>query len=143
MTKTNHNDTFAALTEIAELLEGAWDDRSDHNYVVRGFMVATGTLLAHGRELGTNITEAREALKCLFTDDALASFGMSDPLAAVVNINALVDGAWNEEIPDNYIVQAFMRSTELMLEKGALNPSGMSARRYNELKSAFSAAPSL
>jgi hypothetical protein len=143
MTKTNHDDTFAALNDIAELLEGAWDKKSDDNYIVRGFMIATGTLLEHGRELGTNLAEARETLKSLFTDNTLVSFGMSDPLAAVVNINALVDGAWSELSEDNYLVQAFILSTELMLEKGALLPNGSIVRRCEDMKSTFSSAPSI
>lgn len=143
MTATQHTDTFATLTEIAELLEGAWEAKSSENYVIRAFMVATGTLLRHQGTLGNPLGQARQDLKPLFRDEVLDNFGKLDPLGAVVEINALINGTWNELSEDNYLVQAFMRSTELMLEKGALMADGTIARRYEDIKANFSQAMSI
>lgn len=143
MTATQHKDTFAALSEIAELLEGAWEARTSDNYVVRAFMVATGTLLRHEGTLRNPLGQTRQDLKPLFRDEVVDTFGKADPLGAVAEINSLVDGTWNELSEDNYLVQAFMRSTELMLEKGALMPDGIIARRHEDMKASFSQAPSI
>ena len=143
MTAPLDKDTFAALQDIAELLEGAWDTKSADNYVIRAYMVATGTMLKHQGTLSSDLAQARQDLKPLFKDEVVDNFGKLDPLGAVVEINALVDGTWSEANEDNYLVQAFMRSTELMLEKGALNSGGNIARRYEDLKARFSPAPSL
>jgi hypothetical protein len=143
MTAPQHNDTFAALSEIAELLEGAWPTKSSDNYAVRAYMVATGTLLRHQGTLGTHLGQTRQDLKSLFRNEVIDNFGKADPLGAVVEINALIDGTWNELSDDNYLVQVFMRSTELMLEKGALNADGTIARRYEDMKANFSQAPSI
>jgi hypothetical protein len=143
MTATLDKDTFAALHDIAELLDGAWDAKSSENYVIRAYMVATGTLLRHQGTLSSDLARARQELKPLFKAEVVDNFGKLDPLGAVVEINALVDGTWTEASEDNYLVQAFMRSTELMLEKGALNNGGTIARRYEELKASFPQAPSI
>jgi len=133
-----HVDTFATLTEIAELLEGAWETKSSENYVIRAYMIATGTLLRHQGNLAKNLGQTRQELKPLFKGEVVENFGKLDPLGAVVGINALVDGTWNELSADNYLVEAFMRSTELMLEKGALMKDGVIARRYEDMKATFS-----
>ena len=143
MTTPLDKDTFAALQDIAELLEGAWDANSPENYVIRAYMVATGTLLRHQGTLSSDLARARQDLKPLFRDEVVDNFGKHDPLGAVVEINALVDGTWTDASEDNYLVQAFMRSTELMLEKGALNNGGTIAKRYEDLKASFSQGPSI
>lgn len=143
MTAALDKDTFAALNDIAELLEGAWGAKSPENYVIRAYMVATGTMLKHQGTLPSDLARARQDLKPLFRDEVVDHFGKLDPLGAVVEINALVDGTWTDASQDNYLVQAFMRSTELMLEKGALNNGGTIARRYEELKASFPQSPSI
>lgn len=142
MTIERQTNAFPALTEISELLEGAWTETRSDNHIVRAFMISTGTLMAHGRQIDGALLDARARLVPLFQPEVTATFGKADPIGALVEINALVDGTWNELSADNYLVQAFMRSTEALLEAGALMGDGIIVRRYEDMKSTFSASPS-
>jgi hypothetical protein len=143
MTISTHSETFAVLTDIAEHLDGTWDTKSSDNVVVRAFMVATGTLLRHRGTLDVVLGRARQDLKTLFTPDVIEDFGSLDPIGAVVEINELIYGTWSEVSEGNLLVQAFMRSTEFLLEKGALMNNGFIAQQYEEIKANLPQAPSI